>query len=111
LFHKVAYSRHYVPSSIYFRQNVAHVFRKYPVWVLAGTLTILSDSFRGFPQNLTITRHYSVIILTLLATCLLAGSCWYYFFDPEDGGDMFLRNVCCNWTGYTASYSRRWYFS
>jgi hypothetical protein len=29
----------------------------------------------------------------LLATCLLAGSCWNYFFDPEDGGDMFLRNV------------------
>jgi hypothetical protein len=24
---------------------------------------------------------------------LLAGSCWNYFFDPEDGGDMFLRNV------------------
>jgi hypothetical protein len=23
---------------------------------------------------------------TLLATCLLAGSCWNYFFDPEDGG-------------------------
>jgi hypothetical protein len=26
-----------------------------------------------------------------LATCLLAGSSWNYFFDPEDGGDMFLR--------------------
>jgi hypothetical protein len=29
------------------------------------------------------------------------------FFDPEDGGDMFLRNVDCNSTDYTASYPRR----
>jgi hypothetical protein len=29
----------------------------------------------------------------LLATRLLAGFCWTYFFDPEDGDDMFLRNV------------------
>jgi hypothetical protein len=33
------------------------------------------------------------------------------FFDPEDGGDMFLRNVGCNSTDYTASYVRRWYSS
>jgi hypothetical protein len=31
------------------------------------------------------------------------------FFDPEDGGDKFLRNVGCNSTDYTASYPRRWY--
>jgi hypothetical protein len=30
-----------------------------------------------------------------------------YFFDPEDGGDMFLRNVGWNSTDYTASYPRR----
>jgi hypothetical protein len=30
-----------------------------------------------------------------------------YFFDPEDGGDMFLRNVGSNSTDYTASYPRR----
>jgi hypothetical protein len=29
------------------------------------------------------------------------------FFDPEDGGDMFLRNVGCNSTDYTVSYPRR----
>jgi hypothetical protein len=28
-----------------------------------------------------------------LATCLLAGFLLTYFFDPEDGGDMFLRNI------------------
>jgi hypothetical protein len=27
-----------------------------------------------------------------------------YFFDPEDAGDMFLQNVGCNSTEYTASY-------
>jgi hypothetical protein len=31
------------------------------------------------------------------------------FFDPEDGGDTFLRNVGCYSTDYTASYPRRWY--
>jgi hypothetical protein len=44
-------------------------------------------------------------------TCLLAGSCWNYFFDPEDGGDMFLRNVGCKSTDYTTSHPRRWYSS
>jgi hypothetical protein len=31
--------------------------------------------------------------------------------DPEDGGDMFLRNVDFNSTDYMASYLRRWYSS
>jgi hypothetical protein len=37
-------------------------------------------------------------------------TCWFllnYFFDHEDGGDIFLRNVGCNSTDYTASYPRR----
>jgi hypothetical protein len=34
-----------------------------------------------------------------------------YFFDPENGGDMFFRNVGWNSTDYTASYPRRWYSS
>jgi hypothetical protein len=32
-------------------------------------------------------------------------------FYPEDGGDMFIRNVGWHSTDYTASYSRRWYSS
>jgi hypothetical protein len=36
---------------------------------------------------------------------------WTYFFGPEDGGDMFLRNVGWNSTDCTESYSRRWYSS
>jgi hypothetical protein len=31
----------------------------------------------------------------------------YIHFNPEDGGDMFLRNVGCNSTDYTASHPRR----
>jgi hypothetical protein len=41
-------------------------------------------------------------------------ACWFwrtYFFDPEDGSDMFLRNVGRNSKEYTASYPRRWYSS
>jgi hypothetical protein len=33
------------------------------------------------------------------------------FFDPEDGGDMILRNVGCLSTDYTALYPRRQYYS
>jgi hypothetical protein len=40
-----------------------------------------------------------------------AGLLLNLFFDPEDGGDMFLQNVGCNSTDYTASYRRRWYSS
>jgi hypothetical protein len=38
----------------------------------------------------------------LLATWFLNN-----FFDPADGGDMFLRNVGCNSADYTALYPRR----
>jgi hypothetical protein len=33
------------------------------------------------------------------------------FYDPEDGGDTFLRNVGYHSTHYTASYPRRRYSS
>jgi hypothetical protein len=39
-----------------------------------------------------IRRFGGIYRLILLAICLLAGFCLTYFFDPEDGGDMFLRN-------------------
>jgi hypothetical protein len=42
-------------------------------------------------------------------TLLLIGFRWTYFFHPEDGGDMFLRNVGWNSTGYMALYLTRWY--
>jgi hypothetical protein len=37
--------------------------------------------------------------------------CWTYFFDPENGGDMLLRNVGWNSADYTASYPRRRFYS
>jgi hypothetical protein len=66
-------------------------------------------TFKEFPSPTPETRNWSIHKF-LLATCLLAGSCWI-FFDPEDGGDMFLRNVGCISTDYTASHPRRWYSS
>jgi hypothetical protein len=32
-------------------------------------------------------------------------------YNPEDGGDMFLRNVGWHSTDYTVLYPRRWYSS
>jgi hypothetical protein len=40
----------------------------------------------------------------LLARCFAE-----LFYDPEDGGDTFLRNVGYHSTHYTASYPRRRY--
>jgi hypothetical protein len=42
----------------------------------------------------------------LLARCFAQ-----LFYDPEDGGDTFLRNVGYHSTQYTASYPRRRYSS
>jgi hypothetical protein len=45
------------------------------------------------------------------ATCFQAGFFLSLFFDPEDGGDMYLRNVGWLYTDYTMLYHRRWYSS
>jgi hypothetical protein len=39
------------------------------------------------------TRNSGYLIIDVLATCFHAGFLLGLFFDPEDGGDMFLRNV------------------
>jgi hypothetical protein len=44
------------------------------------------------------------LLATCLHTCFLLG----LYFDPEDGGDMFLRNVGSLSTDYTALYPRRY---
>jgi hypothetical protein len=38
---------------------------------------------------------------------LLASRLLGLLFDPDDGGDMFLRNVCKFLTDYTSSHPRR----
>jgi hypothetical protein len=60
-----------------------------------------TQSSKGFSQQISDN---------LPPACLLV-SCWTYFFDPEDGGDMFLRNVCWHSTDYTALYLKCWYSS
>jgi hypothetical protein len=45
--------------------------------------------------------------IALLATCFEAAISLGLFFYPEDGGDMFLRNVGWLSTDYTALYPRR----
>jgi hypothetical protein len=46
-----------------------------------------------------------------LAHVLTLVSCSAYVLDPEDGGDMFLRNVGWYSTDYMTLYPRRWYSS
>jgi hypothetical protein len=54
--------------------------------------------------------YIPVFRLTGHSTCHLVAR-WFagLFFEPEDGGAIFLRNVVCYTTDYTASYPRRWY--
>jgi hypothetical protein len=58
------------------------------------------------------SKHIPVFRLTGHSTCHLLAR-WFagLFFDPKDGGAMFLRNVGCYTTDYTASYPRRCYSS
>jgi hypothetical protein len=46
-----------------------------------------------------------------LITCFHAGVSLVIFFDPEDRGDMFLRNVGWLLMDYTAVCHRKWYIS
>jgi hypothetical protein len=47
------------------------------------------------------------IIFCDMTPCDVSWFLLNYCLVPEDGGDMFLRNVGCNSTDYTASYPRR----
>jgi hypothetical protein len=49
--------------------------------------------------------------VALVSTCFQAGFLLGFFFDPEDGENMFLRNVGGLSTDYTALYPRRQYSS
>jgi uncharacterized membrane protein len=45
--------------------------------------------------------------IALLATCFHMGILLTSFFNPEDGGNMFLRTISGLSTGYMALYPRR----
>jgi hypothetical protein len=55
-------------------------------WTLSSQPTFR----RNMPPLATITKHE-----VLLTTCFMLISCFAYSWNPEDGGDMFLRNVGC----------------
>jgi hypothetical protein len=57
------------------------------------------------------TWTYPFHLQGLLATCFHAGFSLNLLFDPEDGGDMFLRNISWLSTDHTGLYPRRWYSS
>jgi hypothetical protein len=45
--------------------------------------------------------------VALLAACFILGFVIGLFFDPEDGGDIFLRKIDLFSTTYTALHPRR----
>jgi hypothetical protein len=49
-------------------------------------------------------KKIEIAIWDLLPTCFHAGFLFGLFFDPEDRGDIFLRNVSSD---YTTLYPRR----
>jgi hypothetical protein len=52
----------------------------------------------------------SIFFWDMTPCSALSGRCFAeLFYDPEDGGDTFLRNVGYHSTHYTASYPRRRY--
>jgi hypothetical protein len=61
--------------------------------------------------TMTTLSPYDQIEQALLVICFDAGFLPGLYFYPEDGGDMFLRNVGGLSTDYMALYPRREYSS
>jgi hypothetical protein len=61
----------------------------------------------GYHEEYYLLRYNAV----LLATCFHAGFRLGWFFDPEDGGDMFPRNLGWPTVNYMVLYPRRQYCS
>jgi hypothetical protein len=81
---------------------------------------LLSHIRESLSMDLTIfqTWHHRWTPCHLLAHCFAEQACHLLarcfaelFYDPEDGGDTFLRNVGYHSTHYTASFPRRRYSS
>jgi hypothetical protein len=62
---------------------------------------------RSLLKSTDVSEEHVASILSSACYLLRAGFLRGLFFDPEDGGDMFLRNVGSISMDYKASYPRR----
>jgi hypothetical protein len=76
--------------------------------VLQASQWELNSFFHFLPVS-SVIRNFGLSI-ALLATCFHAGFLLGLFFDPDDGSDMFLRNVGWLSTDYAALYTKIYYF-
>jgi hypothetical protein len=51
-----------------------------------------NSGYKNNPNKMAAWKQVGNAVL--LGTCFHAGILFGLFFDPEEGGDMFLRNVC-----------------
>jgi hypothetical protein len=75
------------------------------LYLLGYNAVQYAESQPTFRRN--ILPVWKQVALSLLATCFHVGFLLVLFFDPEDGGDMFLRNAGWLSTDYMALYPRR----
>jgi hypothetical protein len=99
------YSRRYT-HQVGFEVFTAVMLKSIIFWDMTPCSPLCSNRRFGGTQRLHLQGRRNVQQTTEQA-------CWFVglFFDPEDGGAMFLRNVGCYTTDYTTSYPRRWYSS
>jgi hypothetical protein len=82
-------------------------------WFSPLVLTTSSDQPMGTELQFPLTLfpiYTPVFRLAVSSACHLL-TCRKIFLDPEDGADIFLRNVGWISTDYTTSHPRRWYSS
>jgi hypothetical protein len=82
----------------YWSYDLVHQFHPVQDWPIGTEFYPLFPIYTGLPRARSACH--------LLARCFVE-----LFYDPEDGGDTFLRNVGYHSTHYTASYPRRRYSS
>jgi hypothetical protein len=74
------------------------------------SVNVKSVGFEVLTAVVTNSRIFCIMLhrTALPATCFRAGFLLGLFLDPEDGVDMYLRNVGWRLTDYTALYPRKY---